>query len=98
MTAVLFIALMVISFVGYALVVALSIIPVNPTVASRGQYVVFIVYGSLFYVISTMVHVAPLLLFDTYFVRPENRRKRFLPLVLPTAMLLYLIYVIAFGR
>lgn len=95
----LYIFLLLISLVGYALVIALSIIPVDPTVASRGQYVVFVVYGVLFYVIATAVHLpVPLLLFDTYFSRRENRWKKRALFALPTLLLLYVAYVIAYGQ
>ncbi|HUT01119.1 MAG TPA: hypothetical protein VM031_01590 [Phycisphaerae bacterium] len=95
----LYVFLLLISLVGYALVIALSIIPVDPAVASRGQYVVFVVYGVLFYVIATAVHLAvPLLLFDTYFSRRENRWQKRALFALPTLLLLYVAYVIAYGQ
>jgi hypothetical protein len=96
---VLFAILMLISLLGYGVVVVLSINPVRPDVASRGQYAAFILYGSLFYAISTGLHLgAPVALFDTYFVRPGNRKKKLYLCVLPALMLLYMIYVIAYGQ
>ena len=95
----LYLILLLISLVGYGVVVALSIIPVDPAVASRGQYVAFCVYGTLFYVIATAVHLfAPLLLFDTYFARRQNRRKKQALFLLPLLMLAYMAYVMAYGE
>jgi len=96
---VLYLVLLLISLVGYGVVVALSIIPVDPMVASRGQYVAFCVYGTLFYVIATGAGLfAPLMLFDTYFARAGNRRKKQALFVLPALMLAYMAYVMACGQ
>jgi len=84
--------LILISLVGYGVIVALAVLLLGQGPAGRSQYIVFVLYGSLFYLISTGVHVAlPLLLMDSTFARPEHRRKRLLLLVIPAAMLAYMI-------
>jgi len=98
MGMILFVILMLISLAGYGVIFALSVAPLTPDVGGRNHYVVFILYGTLFYVISTGIHAAlPILLFDTYFGQRRHRRKRFLLFVLPVLMLAYMIYVMTVG-
>ena len=73
--------LILISLVGYGVVVALSVLLLHQSESGRSQYIVFVLYGSLFYLIST-------------FARPEHRRKRLLLLVVPAGMLAYMIHEI----
>jgi len=85
---ILYILLLLMSLVCYGAVIVLSII------LSRCQHIVF-VYALLLFLIATFVHVfAPLMLFDTYFARPENRRKKRYLFILPFLMLIYIVYVI----
>jgi hypothetical protein len=98
MGTVFFAILMLISLAGYALVVALSVAPLTGDVGGRNHYIVFILYGTLFYAISTGIHAGlPILLFDTYFGQDKHRWKRTLLFVLPALMLAYMAYVIAVG-
>ena len=87
--------LILISLVGYGVVVALSVLLLHQSESGRSQYIVFVLYGSLFYLISTAVHAGlPMLLLDSTFARPEHRRKRLLLLVVPAGMLAYMIHEI----